>query len=252
VGSSIQLDELHAEIVNRLEQMVKSETGLEKRLKWFEQQHQVPGLTAYGIPTPKVRKLIHRFMSKYKQLSLEEKFALATQLYESGNFEQATIGDALVELNLPHLTPVHLDLLDEVVGSFNNWASVDWLCLHGLQSLLLQYREETLDLLRTWNRAENLWKRRASALAFVRKVGASGEFTDEVLDLCDNLIWDEEEIVQKGVGWALKDNLPGAKERVLDYVKTLRQKGVPSTITLYAIRDLKGKEREEVLKVKTQ
>jgi 3-methyladenine DNA glycosylase AlkD len=176
---------------------------------------------------------------------------LATLLYKSGNFEQATIGDTLVELNIPDLTPVHFELLDGVVSYFNKWASVDWLCLHGLQSLLLEYREETLDLLRTWNRSENPWKRRASVLAFVRKTGASGEFTDEVLGLCNNLIWDEEEIVQKGVGWALKDNLPGAKERVLDYIKALRQKGVPSTITLYAIRDLKGKEREEILKVKT-
>jgi 3-methyladenine DNA glycosylase AlkD len=191
-------------------------------------------------------------MGKFKQLDLDERFALATLLYKSANFEQATIGDSLVELNLSHLTPADFDILDEVVGHFNNWASVDWLCLHGFQSLFSEYKAETLDLLRAWNVSENLWKRRASVLAFVRKIGASGEFTDEVLEFCDNLIWDSEEIVQKGVGWALKDNLPGAKETVLNYIKALRRKGVPSTITLYAIRDLKGREREEVLKVKPQ
>lgn len=248
--SDIQIQELHAEIIRQLEQLVKSESSLEKRLKWFEQQHKKPGVTAYGISTPTVRKLIKSFMSEFQQLGLEDKFTLATLLYKSGNFEQATIGDTLVELNIPALTPVHFDLLDRVVGCFNNWASVDWLCLHGFQSLLLKHREETLNLLREWNCSENLWKRRASVLAFVRKIGASGDFTDEALELCNNLIWDKEEIVQKGVGWALKDNLPGAKERVLDYVKALRRKGVPSTITLYAIRDLKGQEREEVLKAK--
>lgn len=95
-----------------------------------------------------------------------------------------------------------------------------------------------------------MWKRRASVVAFVRKIGKSGEFVDEALELCDNLIWDEEDLVRKGVGWALKDNMRGAKMRVLDYVKSLRREGVSSTITLYAIRDLKGKEREEVLNVK--
>jgi len=40
------------------------------------------------------------------------------------------------------------------------------------------------------------------------------------------------------------------KERVLEYVKSLRKRGVSSVITLYAIRDLKGKEREEVLEIK--
>jgi len=39
----------------------------------------------------------------------------------------------------------------------------------------------------------------------------------------------------------------GSKKKVLDYVKSLRGRGVSSVITLYAIRDLKGRERKEVL-----
>ncbi len=58
--------------------------------------------------------------------------------------------------------------------------------------------------------------------------------------------------LRKGVGWALKDNMRFDKRRVLDYIRDLRRKGVSSTITLYAIRDLKGKEREEILKMKPQ
>jgi 3-methyladenine DNA glycosylase AlkD len=65
--------------------------------------------------------------------------------------------------------------------------------------------------------------------------------------LCEKLIWDKEDIVQKGVGWALKDNLRSAPDRVLPYIKDLRQRGVPATITLYAIRDLKGAKRKEIL-----
>jgi 3-methyladenine DNA glycosylase AlkD len=87
-------------------------------------------------------------------------------------------------------------------------------------------------------------------VTFTRKVGESGEFTDEALALCDKLIWDPEDLVQKGVGWALKDSMRSAHDRVVAYVKDLRRMGVPSTITLYAIRDLKGEEREGVLAVK--
>jgi 3-methyladenine DNA glycosylase AlkD len=87
-------------------------------------------------------------------------------------------------------------------------------------------------------------------VAFVRKIGSSGEFTDIVIEFCDNLVHDEEDLVLKGVGWALKDNLHGTGERVLDYVKSLRLKGVSSLITLYAIRDLKGKKRREVLNIR--
>ena len=79
-----------------------------------------------------------------------------------------------------------------------------------------------------------------------------GQFSDQLLSLCDRLIWDPEDLVQKGVGWALKDNMRGAHDRVVAYVKDLRRMGVPSTITLYAIRDLKGEERQAVLAVKKQ
>ena len=87
-------------------------------------------------------------------------------------------------------------------------------------------------------------------VTFVRKVAESGEFTEKVIHLCEILIWDEEDIVQKGVGWALKDNLRSAPERIFPYIKDLRRKGVSSTITLYAIRDLRGAKRQEVLAVK--
>src|SRR5439155_510076 len=58
------------------------------------------------------------------------------------------------------------------------------------------------------------------------------------------------DLVRKGVGWALKDLMRGDRERVLEYVKELRRRGVSSTVTLYAIRDLDGRERQEVLAVR--
>jgi len=53
--------------------------------------------------------------------------------------------------------------------------------------------------------------------------------------------------VQKGVGWSLKDMMRSDKERIVDYVIDLRTRGVSSVITLYAIKDIKGDERAEIL-----
>jgi hypothetical protein len=47
----------------------------------------------------------------------------------------------------------------------------------------------------------------------------------------------------------MKDNLSGARQRVLECIKDRERRGGPSTITLYAIRDGKGEEREAVLDV---
>ena len=160
------------------------------------------------------------------------------------------IGLYVITLSVKDLEPKHFVFLDNLPQHFTSWSHVDHLSLGVIQPLLGGYRKETLELLDDWSQSPVRWKRRASIVTFTREIAKSGDFTEEVVSLCEKLIWDEEDIVQKGVGWALKDNLRSAPDRILPYIKDLRRRGVPSAITLYAIRDLRGAEREEVLAVK--
>ena len=65
--------------------------------------------------------------------------------------------------------------------------------------------------------------------------------------MCDNLLFDTEPFVLKGVGWSLKDLMKIEKEKIKAYVKSLRKKNVSSILTLYAIKNLRGAERQEIL-----
>ncbi|MDH5267621.1 MAG: DNA alkylation repair protein [Candidatus Bathyarchaeota archaeon] len=243
----MKLEELYKKIVRELEKHADAELASKKvaTAKYFGVDCK-----SYGIKRSEIAGLIEKSLENFKKLSLEERFELAKKFYASDFSEQVHFGDVILKLNLEETTPFHYNFLDEIGDYLNNWADTDWFCSEIAKPLLIKYPKETLTLLRKWNSSENLWKRRASVVTFTRKIGESGEFTDVALELCDNLIWDKEDYVRKGVGWALKDNMRGAKKRVLDYVKSLRRKGVSSVITLYAIRDLKGKEREEVLRIK--
>ncbi len=87
-------------------------------------------------------------------------------------------------------------------------------------------------------------------VVFVRKIGASGRYPTHGLDVCERLIADSNDLVRKGVGWALKDLMRGDRETVLDYVANLRKRGVTSVITLYALRDIRGVERQRILAIK--
>jgi len=207
-------------------------------------------INSYGLTEAEEKELIGRYLDSFRQLSLDARLRLAKMFYASDFSEQVNLGHVIVELSIKELTPTHFDSLDEIAGFLRNWGETDWFCIRVVQPLLRKYPKQTLNLLKRWNSSKSLWKRRASVVTFTRKIGMSGEFTDEALELCDNLIWDKEDYVRKGVGWALKDNMRGSKKRVLDYVKSLRRKGVSSEITLYAIRDLKGKERKAVLDIK--
>lgn len=213
--------------------------------------HKKEGYKSYGLRIPTVKEIIKQFKPAFERLAFAERMSLAQRLYKSGFAEEGRIANFLLSLSIHELTPKDFGKIDKMANCFNNWDEVDDFSLNVAQPLLQKYPKETLRLLRKWNKSKNVWKRRASVVAFVRKIGESGRFTDDALKLCDNLIWDEEDLVRKAVGWALKDVMKGDKEKVLNYVKRLRRKGVSSTIILYAIRDLKNRERERVLKIES-
>ncbi len=204
---------------------------------------------AYGLKTDVWRAIMRGFRPRIATLSFDERLDLAEALFREGEGWLGHSAIYVLAFSVHELGPQHFGPLDRMADDFTGWSHVDDVCITVLQPLLLAHREATLALLERWNRSPNRWKRRASVVAFVRKIGESGKFTEEALRLCENLVRDPEDLVQKGVGWALKDVLRGDPERVLAYVKDLRRRHVPATITLYAIRDLKGEQRAEVLSV---
>jgi 3-methyladenine DNA glycosylase AlkD len=192
--------------------------------------------------------LLKKYRPEIKKLSCAETLRLAEMLYEENIEEMVLAGSFLLQNKIDCIGKSELAFLDRILEHFCSWSTIDDFCVDVLQPVLLKYPKETLVLLKKWNGSKNMWKRRASVVAFVRKIGATGKFTGKALKLCKNLIWDKEDLVQKGVGWCLKDIMHGDKKKVLAYAKKLRKLGVPATITLYAIRDLKGEERISFLK----
>lgn len=241
------LDDLHKGIVAQLEKRADPVAASRntERAERFNINHKY-----YGLTGDVLRDLIAQHEGQFNRLELTERFHLVQMLYSSGMAEQVAFGDTILVNSLNEIEPSHFEYLDEITDCLSNWGDTDWFASRITQPLLLKFPRETLSFLRSLNSSGNMWKRRLSVVTFTRKVGESGEFTEEALELCNNLIWNTEDLVRKGVGWALKDTMRGDKNRVLDYVRSLREKGVSSVITLYAIRDLKGEERKEILAVK--
>ena len=243
----MDINRLYLEIVGELES--KADARRAEREMYYHKKVG-DGFKAYGLSAPEFYAIAKKYRSAFKQLKFKERVALAERFFKSGYGGQMSFGTMLLKLNVKEMTPKDFRVLETVGNCLNNWGTTDGFCVDVLQPLLLAYPKEVLKMLREWNGSESLWKRRASVVVFTRRVGESGRFTDEALELCDRLVWDEEDYVRKGVGWALKDAMRGDKRRVLEYVKELRRKGVSAVITLYAIRNLKDKERKEVLNPK--
>jgi len=158
--------------------------------------------------------LLKQYKTEVKNLSCREAFALAQMLYKDKIEDTILAGNFVLQNKIDCIGKSELPLLDKALDYFCSWSTIDDFCIDVLQPILLKYPKDTLRFLKKWNQSKNMWKRRASVVAFVRKVGENGEFTNEALALCENLIFDKEDLVQKGVGWCLKDVMRGDKKKV--------------------------------------
>lgn len=206
-----------------------------------------PRYKSYGVRAAGRKAVIRTHRKAIRGLPCQAQLQLARMLIESEYGEQQKIALFVLEPHADYFSPDKFDQLDRYVRCLHGWSSIDAYTGSLLRDVLFQTAKEFIDLVRRWNQDEEMWLRRASVVLFTRKVAASGLFNDAALEFCENLVYDPELLVQKGVGWSLKDLMRSDRERILDYVIDLRSRGVSSVITLYAIRDFKGSERAEIL-----
>jgi len=203
-----------------------------------------------GIDTPVVRRLARRFSKEFCSLSWNDQVSVTQCLLEHGSDEAAHLGVFLLAFSIDDAKSLDANALDSMVGVFRGWSVTDAFCIEVLQPLLERFTSDVLSLIAGWATAGSRWKRRASVVVFVRKIGASGCYTNHGLRACERLITDSDDLVRKGIGWVLKDLMRGDRGPVLEYVVNLRKRGVTSVITLYALRDIRGAERQRVLAIK--
>jgi 3-methyladenine DNA glycosylase AlkD len=125
------------------------------------------------------------------------------------------------------------------------WGSCDHLCVHPLGHLILQYPELAAKT-KKWARSKIRWKKRAAAVALIpalrRKL-----LLKEAFQTADILLQDQEDLVQKGYGWMLKEASNRYPKEVFQYVIKNRKK-MPRTALRYAIEKMPRAWKKEAMK----
>lgn len=236
-----EVDSIHNSIVKDLET-----AGWESRYR-ADADEPDPRYKSYGVRADGRKKIIRTYRNAIRGLPRQEQLELARMLIESEYGEQQKIALYILEPHADYFSPDKFEQLDGYVRYLHGWSSIDAYTGLLLRDVLFEHPDELLTLVHQWNQDEDMWLRRASVVLFTRKVATSGQFIDAALEFCENLVYDPELLVQKGVGWSLKDLMRSDKKRIIEYVIDLRARGVSSVITLYAIKDIKGSERADIL-----
>jgi 3-methyladenine DNA glycosylase AlkD len=126
----------------------------------------------------------------------------------------------------------------------HNWGHTDGLSLWLLGASIAN-QPDLIEKLDPWTRSKNRWKRRASAVALVPSA-RHGLHTREIFRIATPLIPDADDMVQKGVGWLLKETYPKKPAEVVRFLRPWREKA-PRLVLRYAAEKMSAQDRALVL-----
>lgn len=127
----------------------------------------------------------------------------------------------------------------------SSWSSCDDLCTHALGEFIYQF-PEFLPKIKQWAKSSNMWFRRASAVVLIYSLRRK-KYLKEAFTVARILLQDDEDLVQKGYGWMLKEASKAYRKEVFDFV-IKNKKLMPRTALRYAIEkmpaNMRAKARE--------
>jgi 3-methyladenine DNA glycosylase AlkD len=199
-----------------------------------------------GLRTAEVRRLAAEAAREYRAAGLEidELLEIADALWRSGIVEARALAVLILSKFHRRLERRHWHHLDGWVDSLNNWAETDCLCCD-LFTHLIEAEPPLVDRLSSWTRSRNRWRRRAAAVTLVRHA-RRGEHHDVAFAICDRLAEDRDDMVEKAVGWLLKEASRTQPQRVTDYLLENIDR-LSRTTVRYACEKLPAKLRARVM-----
>jgi len=202
----------------------------------------------YNVGTPQMRALARAIHDAHRaEWSIDDAMVFAEALIVDRYLEVKSVGIEVVARYRGEFTPRLLPRWKRWLAENHsaNWATTDAIC-GALIGPLLVAHPSLAERMRTWARDRNLWVRRASIVALIPSL-RRGTSLDLAYDVAHRLHGDVEDLIQKAVGWALRE---AGKKDMARLERYLRANGtsIPRTTVRYAIERFPPARRTALLK----
>jgi 3-methyladenine DNA glycosylase AlkD len=222
------------------------EAAADEKTKKGVQRFFKEEVKCYGVKTAVVRKIAQNQWSQVKLFSRAQIFAVCEELFRSGYVEEAFVASFWLPNMIDQLEPADLAVFKAWIERYiSNWATCDTFCNHTVGGLVEKH-PESVNEVESWAKSENRWLKRAAAVSLIVPA-KKGLFLQEAFEISDMLLNDEDDMVQKGYGWLLKEASRKHQKEVLDYVLENR-KTMPRTALRYAIELMPKELKKEAMK----
>src|SRR5262249_8154001 len=153
---------------------------------------------------------------------------------EDRHLEVKSLGIEVVARYRRHFAPALLPIWKRWLSENHsaNWATTDAICGVLIGPLIVS-RPPLAVRMRGWAHDRNMWVRRAAIVSLIAQA-RKGESLDLMYEIARRLHADREDLIQKAVGWALREAGKADPARLERYLRA-NGPAIPRTTVRYAI-----------------
>lgn len=195
-----------------------------------------------GVGSADMKPIEQRTARELKKMEPKERWEFCSRAWESGIFEAGVVVLHTMRPIAKKFGREEFNILDGWIDSYiHNWAHCDGLSTWLLAPCIANDPSLTSRLY-LWCKSKNRWRRRAAAVSLLIE-GKKGRHTDEIVRMAVRLGHDEDDMVQKGVGWMLKEAYGKQPEAVLGYLLEHRP---PRRVVRYAAEKMTAEDKTKL------
>ncbi|HKH99099.1 MAG TPA: DNA alkylation repair protein [Candidatus Sulfotelmatobacter sp.] len=232
-----------SEIAAEIRRALKSGGSAEHAagVQWFFKDE----IKSHGWYTGDLRRAARRFRKQIrKEHGLDFLVRIADQLFSGSVLEEKVAAVFLLEQLDPEFGDREFRLFESWLDRVSSWADHDGL-VHYLIAPMVAAKPERAKAVFRWAKSRNRWRRRAACVALIR--GAREKmFFSEIVNLSDSLLADGDDMVQKGLGWLLRETAKFDAERTVPYLMKIRGRA-PRLVLRTACETLPATLKKKVL-----
>lgn len=205
-------------------------------------QHEV---STYGVRTVNVHAVVREVSREVKTWPVAQRDELMELLWRKGKLESDALVCHVYRRFAKQCGEREFRLFESWIDRFvSNWAAADGVA-SWLLSASMANRPELLRELKSWTASKNRWRRRCAAVALLQEA-KNGRHTETILEVADLLIADRDDMVEKGIGWLLKEAYPKKPREIAAWLEANRHRA-SRTALRYAAEKMTAADKRRVL-----
>ena len=210
-------------------------------VQWFFKEE----IKSHGWYTADLRRAVRSYR---KEILHEHEFyflvQVADQLFSGAVLEEKVAAIFLLENLTAECGDAEFKLFESWLDRIGSWADHDGL-VHCLIAPMVAAKAARTKFVFRWAKSPDRWHRRAACVALIR--GAREKmFFPEIVKLSDSLLADKDDMVQKGLGWLLRETAKFDAKRTVPYLMKIRG-GAPRLVLRTACETLPTAAKRRIL-----